>query len=175
MTKPASGSKLYGYLQALAEPNKSACLALWRDNKERFEAAPGSLSKHQTWSGGYIDHVEETMDFAADLFRSMSARRPLGFSLADVVLVLFLHDLEKPFRYVDPKAEFASDDEKKVFIDGIVEKYGIVLSDDHKNALRYIHGEGTDYSRTERLQGPLAAFAHICDVASARIWFDFPL
>jgi hypothetical protein len=46
----------------------------------------------------------------------MNNFRPLGFSLSDAILILFLHDLEKP----------------------------------------------------------LAAFVHLCDTTSARIWPDFP-
>ena len=87
-------------------------------------------------------------------------------------MILFLHDLEKPFKYVVPKTGFHSDKEKEEFIYRLIAKYDIVLNDEQKNALKYIHGEGSDYSPTERIQLPLAAFCHMCDVASARIWFD---
>lgn len=161
-------------LEHVTEPNRSACLKLWNDNKQRFEEAPGSLVKHQAWKGGYIDHLEESINFGINLFQMMNEYRKLEFTVADIVLVLYLHDLEKPFRYVEPKTAFNSDEEKKEFINTMIQQYGIVLDDIHKNALTYIHGEGDDYSRTERIQKPLAAFVHICDTASARIWFDYP-
>lgn len=166
--------KLRELLDLIDVPNKTKCLTLFEDNKGRFEKAPGSLSKHQSWEGGYLDHLEETMNFSADLFNLMNNKRQLDFSLSDVLLVLFLHDLEKPFRYTEPKIELNSDKEKEVFIKKIIDEYGISLKDNHINALKYIHGEGDEYSRTERIQKPLAAFCHICDVASARIWFDYP-
>jgi hypothetical protein len=161
-------------LNYIEEPNRDKCLSLFSDNKDRFEASPGSLTKHQAWTGGYIHHLEETMNFGIGLYKMMNDYRELDFTLSDVILVLFLHDLEKPFRYVEPKQEFSSDQDKESFIQNVITQYRIVLAPEHLNALKYIHGEGDDYSRTERVQGPLAAFVHICDVASARIWFDFP-
>ncbi len=169
---------LIALMDRIDEPNRSACRKIYEDHKERFEAAPGSLTKHQAWPGGYIGHVEETMNFGKDLFALMNSNRPLDFSLSDALLVLFLHDLEKPFRYVESKREFHSDDEKEDFIEKMIGKneggYGFELTEAHRNALRYVHGEGDDFSRTERVQKPLAAFVHMCDVASARIWFDYP-
>jgi hypothetical protein len=161
-------------IQLIDEPNRTACLTIYADNKERFDKAQGSLAKHQAWTGGYVDHLEEAMNFGLSLFDLMNESRPLPFTVSDILLVLFLHDLEKPFRYIDPKIEFKSDVEKHEFIEGKIHDYGMVLTDDHKNALEFIHGEGDSYSRTERVQKPLAAFVHMCDVASARIWFDYP-
>lgn len=154
--------------------NKAKCLKLLDDNKARFEEAPGSLSKHQAWKGGYIDHLVETMNIASGIYQFSTIGRGLPFTLSDVVLVLFLHDLEKPFKYVEPKTHFDSDHDKKIFINSLIDKYEILLNEDQKNALKYIHGEGSDFSPTERIQSPLAAFCHICDVFSARIWFDYP-
>lgn len=161
-------------LNFIEEPNRTACENLLDDNKKRFEDAPGSLTKHQAWSGGYIHHLEESMNFGYGLFGLMNGFRKLDFSLSDVMLVLFLHDLEKPFKYVKTKIEFNSDKEKELFIWNKAEKYGIILNDVHKNSLRYTHGEGDDFSTTERIQKPLVAFVHVCDTVSARIWFDYP-
>lgn len=149
-------------------------MTLLNDYKPRFEKAPGSQSKHQAWAGGYIDHLEEVMNFARSLYELMNNERRLSFSLSDALLVLYLHDIEKPFKYTAPVREFKSDEEKKEFLMEVVLKYNFKLTDDHLNALKYIHGEGDDYNPITRLQGPLAAFVHICDVASARIWFDYP-
>lgn len=156
------------------EPNRTACLKIFNDNKERFEQAPGSLTKHQAWIGGYINHLEEAMNIASSMFEMMNNFRTLDFTLSDAILILFLHDLEKPFRYIEPKQELNTEKEKKDFVQTIIDKYGIILNENHKNALHYIHGEGDDYSRTENVQKPLAAFVHLCDTTSARIWPDFP-
>jgi len=154
--------------------NRGSCLKLFEDNKVRFEKAPGSLLKHQAWKGGYIDHLTETMNFAISIYEITNAKRKLPFFISDVILVLFLHDLEKPFKYVEPKFDFHSDEDKEIFINKLIDEYGIILNEDQRNALKYIHGEGSDFLPDKRIQKPLAAFCHICDVFSARIWFDYP-
>lgn len=161
-------------LKLIDEPNRSACYKLFKDHKERFFKSPGSSNNHQAWDGGYIGHLEEIMNVAVALHKLMNDFRKLDFTLSDALIVLFLHDLEKPFHYIEPKIKFGSDREKYSFIREMAEKYGITLTEHHLNALKYVHGEGNDYSKTGRVQKPLAAFVHICDAASARIWFDHP-
>jgi hypothetical protein len=156
------------------EPNRSCCIKLFDEHKDRFEKAPGAQTKHQAWPGGYIHHLEETMNFARSLYDLMSRDRPLPFSLSDALLVLYLHDLEKPFKYVAPIMDFNSDNEEKDFLVSIAKSYNFNLTPEHLNGLTYIHGEGDEYHPTKRIQGPLAAFVHVCDVVSARIWFDYP-
>ncbi len=162
------------FLSKIDEPNSTRCKQLLTDFEERFKAAPGALRKHQSWKGGYIHHLEETMNLGEVFYKKMNDFRKLPFSFSDVVLILFLHDLEKPFRYVPTKKEFGNDIEKHDFIESLIKKYKIKLTANHKNALQYIHGEGDDFSRTKRIQKPLAAFVHCLDTMSARIWFDEP-
>lgn len=166
--------KLKMLLSLIDSSNREKCLLLLEDNIARFKEAPGSISKHQAWKGGYIDHLNETMKIAESIYAITNMKREHSFSIGDVILVLFLHDLEKPFKYVEPKTNFNSDNDKEIFINNLIDKYEIVLSQEQKNALKYIHGEGADFSLTERIQSPLSAFCHICDVFSARIWFDYP-
>jgi hypothetical protein len=164
------------YLLYIEQPNRDRCKKLLKEHYERFSQAPGSLAKHQAWKGGYLDHLEETMSFAVNLYIIMSSskRRKLPFTLSSAILVLFLHDLEKPFKYVEPKREFEDDLAKKGFVVKMLFDYHIVLTKEEKNALTYIHGEGSDYHPTQRIQNELAAFTHICDTVSARIWYDYP-
>ena len=49
-----------------------------------------------------------------------------------------------------------------------------LICEEHKIALKYIHGEGDDYQKDKRVMTPLCAFCHCCDVISARIFFDYP-
>ena len=40
--------------------------------------------------------------------------------------------------------------------------------------MRYIEGEGGDRRADARVMNELAAFCHLCDVASGRLFYDFP-
>lgn len=129
----------------------------------------------------YLDHITEVMNIALVLFRELDARRPLPFSISDILLVVFLHDLEKPWKYemgedghLRHKAAMLTKTDHQRFRMAKLAEYGIVLSVDHENGLKYAEGELEDYSSRERKMSPLAALAHLCDVTSARIWFDHP-
>jgi hypothetical protein len=156
---------------------------LWNDFWPVIEKSPGSSFNHQNWAGGYIDHLQETFVIADQLYNLYNQRRPLDFSLEDVQQVLFVHDLEKPFKYADRSllinqqliayhqlAKNSPDRLKEI----LAEQYCLPLTLEHWNAIKYIHGEGDDYSGQKRVSSPLAAFSHICDYSSARIWFDYP-
>ena len=116
--------------------------------------------------------------FAEKLYEmSIALWRPLPFRLSDAFLTLFLHDLEKPWKYgwtdEDVKTVQSFSDPKD-FIFYMAKKYGIQLSEMHINAIQYVHWEGVEYNPDLRIQQPLAAFIHVCDVMSARVYFDYP-
>jgi hypothetical protein len=153
-----------------------------RDHGQLFRTAPGSSNNHQAWPGGYWDHVVETMNLVVALYEPLRARRNLPFTRQSALFVMFLHDLEKPWRYsLDDsgellvRADLVKKSERKAFRDEQLAKYGIKLSADEANALQYVEGELDGYTPGERVQGPLAAFCHACDNLSARLWFDYPL
>ena len=95
----------------------------------------------------------------------------LEFSLSDAIFILFIHDLEKPFKYIEPSFKFKNREEESTFKLKILKDYQIKLEDSHLNALKYIHGEGDDYCE-DRVMGTLATFCHVCDITSARIWYN---
>ncbi len=178
--------KLYRPIEQLLAmidgPNSVASRKMLADNRRLFETVQGSTNNHQAWPGGYIDHVTDGMNIAIVLYDLYNALRPLPFSLSDALLVFFLHDIEKPWKYwvchedgqlyYRPGVETKAD--AHAFRDAKLAEYGIVLTDDQRNAMRYVEGELDDYSSRHRVMGPLAAFCHLCDVTSARIWFDHP-
>jgi hypothetical protein len=159
---------------------KVKLLALYTKYKGQMSTSAGSQHNHQAWEGGYMDHVVDTMNIARLFYTTMADKRRLEFSLSDALVVLFLHDIEKAF---------------PVRIDALVgsglsrqkakskTKYRILheedlwelLNEDQKNALDNCEGENESYSNTQRIMRPLAAFCHICDTTSARIWFERPL
>jgi hypothetical protein len=196
-------------------PNSELLQRLIIDNSERMMSAPGSSKNHQAWVGGYIDHVIETMNIACQMFWTFEGLgRPLPFVLSDALVVMFLHDLEKPWKHflpldknmclcghwhVDHKrinpwsdaacnhctglprncnmfrhVELKTKEDRKAFRDGMIEEYGILLSDDQKNALKYVEGiPDSEYKPGDRIMGELAAFCHCCDILSARLWYDW--
>lgn len=154
---------------------------LWQivtDNRESFVEAMGSSGNHQAWKGGYLDHIAETMNIACQLYRTLSGLRKLPFELPDVLEVMFLHDIEKPFKAGDKllyKGKFtdATKSNRKQFRASIIEEYGITLTPAQENALRYVEGvPDCEYTPGERTMGELAAFCHCCDILSARLWHD---
>jgi hypothetical protein len=160
--------------------NGAACARILADHRKLFETVQGSTHNHQAWPGGYLDHVLEIMNIAVLLYGQMNALRPLPFSLSDLLLVVFLHDVEKPWKYelvdgqLQHKAEMQGKAVHQAFRMATLAKYGVVLTPEHENGLKYAEGELTDYTNQRRMMGPLAALAHMCDVASARLWFDHP-
>lgn len=169
-------------IDMIDEPNKRCCKNIFEDNKELFIDARGSSYKHQNWWGGYLDHLTETMNYATVFYSTLDNLRPLPFSLSDSLLVLYLHDKEKPWRYIkqddgswkiNPKL-VNKEIQVEPFVKQKIKKYGFALSPAHLNALKYVEGEKGDYSQKERVQGILAAFVHLCDNWSARGLYDYP-
>ena len=160
------------------EPNREKCLKLYQDNQEIFDKAPAAVSNHQAWPGGYMDHVREVMNLAIKLYQSMGEIRPLPFSLSDALLALFLHDLEKPWRFCGDETTRQNLDERQnrdPFRKAKMEEYEIILSPFQENGIDYVEGElDGSYTPHRRTMNELAAFCHMCDVASARLWYDYP-
>ena len=152
------------------------------DHRPLFETIPGSTHNHQAWPAGYMEHVQECCNYAYHLYDfDQSFGRPLPFSRSDALLIMFLHDLEKPWRIevmedgtvrnrlgLDTKEAFKAFREQKLV------EYGITLTPYQLNGLTYVEGEIKNYSSKHRVMNELAAFCHKVDVWSARGWYDYP-
>lgn len=168
-------------IEAFDELNRAACKRLYDENIELFKKAMGSTHNHQAWDGGYIDHITEAMNVCVLLYPIYNVRK-LNFTLADALLVIFLHDLEKPWKkklleaYGRPVRDgdflYVSKHHRKIFRLQKIQEYGIILNEQQQNALNYVESENDDYSNKKRVMNELAAFCHIADVSSARIWYD---
>jgi hypothetical protein len=160
------------------EPNRTSCEKIYLENKDIFDKAKWSTIKHQAWEWWYLDHIKDISNIAIKLYKNFSVwDRKFDFSLSDALLTLFLHDLEKPWKYAwndEQIKELKSFHNYKEFIMSKINEYWFVLNNNHLNALKYVHWEWDDYNPNVRIQWPLWAFIHICDTMSARIWFDFP-
>jgi hypothetical protein len=121
------------------------------------------------------------MNIAIVLYERLSSIRPLPFSASDALLVVFLHDIEKPWKYeVGPSGQLQhieslrTKEAQHEFRARKLQECGITLTSEQENAMKYVEGEFSDYTNRRRVMGPLAALCHLADVTSARIWFDHP-
>lgn len=164
------------------EPMRSLCFRFLSDNRDIVAKAPGASHNHQVWRGGYLDHIQESMNIGIVFYALLQKLRPFPFSLSDALLVLFLHDIEKPWRYerdetggIQEAKGLGTKEERHKFQNKKLAEYGFQLTLPQENALRYVEGELYDYTSLQRVMGPLAAFCHLADITSARIWFNHPL
>ena len=166
-------------LRRVDEPYRSAFRRLLAEHGELFSSARGSSHNHQAWPGGYADHVREAMNIAVVLYEALAPLRPVPFSLSDALVVMFVHDLEKPWAYEEVGGTWRRREGLKenahAFRLARLAEAGLTLPEELERAVAFVEGEGGKYSNTERGMSPLAAFCHMCDVASARLWHDYPL
>lgn len=155
-------------ISIIDEPNRMACMKLYQDNVDLFNTMQGSTHNHQAWKGGYNDHICEVMNICILLYPIYQMRKQ-DFLLQDALLVCFLHDLEKPW-----KSKSTDKLSGRLLRALKINEYGITLTEQHLNAIEYVEGERENYSRDKRTMNELAAFCHIADVWSARIWHNYP-
>ncbi|MDO8523004.1 MAG: hypothetical protein Q7S12_01805 [bacterium] len=170
-------------LEFIDEPNRSACKKLLGDNRALFQTVQGSTHNHQAWKGGYWDHIQEAMNRGVFYYRieEKETGRRYAFTLSSLLLVLFVHDIEKPWSYeLDEKGEarrkpdLASKATQHEFRNQKLKKYAITLTPEEQNAMKYVEDEHNDYTNKRRVMNELAGLCHICDVYSARVGHDCP-
>jgi len=181
--RPPDYQTLEDMLYQIHGSNGEACREIYANYKDLFQTAPGSSHNHQAWPGGYQDHVTEAMNLASALYDTLDAARVLPFEKSDALLVMFLHDLEKPFKYMIDEQGNLSDNpaipDKKARAakrQEVMDQYGIELNAQQANAMRYVEGiRDEDYTPKKRIMGELAALCHCADILSARLWYNHPL
>ena len=149
--------------------------------------APGSRRAHQAFPGGYREHMRQTMMIASHLYELTQMTGAFNhlppeerFDESDALLVMFLHDIEKPFLF-----EMKPDDtvgfrtqmtkpERTQFRDDFIVHHGFQLDDRHQNALDHVEGVRDHlYVPGQRADKPLAALCHAADNLSARLFYDY--
>ncbi len=149
------------------------------ENRGLLLAARGSSHNHQDWVGGYLDHIVDGSNIAIRLYECLSGLRALPFELSSALVVFFVHDTEKPWKYalqtsVRSLYELETKEQRREFRLAKIAEYGIALSAEESRALEYVEGEGKAYSPQFRAMNELGAFCHMVDVASARLWHAYP-
>jgi len=163
-------------IMTLDEHNREACTRLYDAIRFQYRQSPGSSGNHQAWYGGYLDHVSEMINIGMVMYYALNEKRKLPFTHVDIILVALLHDIEKPWRFCsDEELAKGSKADRAQFRDQIIAQYNIRLTNEQRNAIKYVEGEGPDYTNGQRIMGPLAAFCHAADTLSARMWHDRPL
>src|SRR5262245_49308129 len=141
-------------LQRTDEPYRSAFPRLLAEHGERFRLARGSTHNHQAWAGGYLDHIVEVMNTAVILHDALGRLRPFPFSLSDALVVLFVHDLEKPWAYEEAQGVWQRraglKENAHEFRLATLAAAGVVLPPELERAVFFVEGEGSHYSNRTR-------------------------
>ena len=176
--------KIEYFLEQIKWENSKACLDLHKHFLDNYSDAKGSSFNHQAWIWWYMQHIKDILNLSEIIYNSTSKYHENKFDLEDSYLVLFLHDIEKPVFYTKNKTnevlnllEWKTEENKEMYVwkvrDYFLKKFNIVLSNDIKHALKYIHWECDGFSQKKRLSSPLWAHCHIVDTYSARISHDY--
>ena len=121
------------------------------------------------------------MNIAVDLFNDWKDK--LTVNLDDVIIVSFIHDLDKMYKYeLRPLSEEKEDKPfypykhknratypPEMDVLRILAEHGISLTREQTEALAWHHGGWSDASKTYRSNSQLAVFVHVADLFSARV------
>lgn len=187
--------KLKDFIAAMDSDNKAAIWAIYKHYEDLLYTHPGSSHNHQAWPGGLVDHLAEVCRYAYTDYEVIECGndptfgQPLHRFYFDdqAMIAIFCHDAEKFVVYGnkdDPRcapflimaADATSKVEKEKIKWHVLEhwrvKFGLELNEEVINAIKYTHGEGDDYSNTQRVMNPLAVLVGNADRRSARIGFN---
>jgi len=151
-------------------------LKLYDDIEEKLNNNPASIKYHHNYPSGLYIHTLEVMRFALELFDQYKEKMSQHFTRDDIILIAFIHDLEKTTKYKKNLSANAGisetyflynyaklDMNDSTEVVNIVSRYGLYLTDIHINALCYHHG---GWSPQKGKLTELAALIHIADLMS---------
>jgi len=175
---------------------KFKLLTMHQNLKDKIEYWPAAISHHHKWKGGYADHVKEVMLLGISMFNTINSAgerysKKLNFTLDDVIIVCYVHDIDKLWRYKDMPASDYRRQEKygaKIWdkADGLLypdesakvvqicAKNGIILTDEQIEAVSHHHlGFSLNLSSVYSYEGSctgLAALVGSADMMSGTIF-----
>jgi len=170
MRKYIEGIKNKTYLEPM--------LKMYDDIEQAMQNAPASTKFHHRDKGGLFRHTKEVMEIGLQLYDILLAdMRKRAITKDDVIIVTFIHDIEKLVKYRRMKEPTAYqtfeynydkvDINDTAFIVHFVTKYGLALTEKHLNSLTFSHG---GWSRDRGKMMPLAVLLHAADLLSTNLY-----
>lgn len=168
------------YLEEVKMPAlRKNLLKLYDDIEEKLKNNPASIKYHHNYSSGLYVHTLEVMQFALEIFEMYKEKFVNYFTRDDVILVTFVHDLEKITKYKSNTSQNNGfnwtpflynydnvDMNDSVEVITLIGKYNIFLTDIQANAVCYHHG---GWSPQKGKLTELATLTHIADLLSCNI------
>lgn len=181
--------EIIDYLNSIHNKNyKEPLLKMYNDLEVKMKEMPAAIRHHHAEIGGFYRHTKEVIEIALKFYNALKSEFEKRFILEDdVILVAFLHDLEKLDKYkfnkdYNPALKYTKGYNEtqfkfnydKIDMDDVSQvvriayEYGLKLEDKHLNSLCYSHG-GWSLNPKGRL-GPLACLLHSADLMSANMF-----
>lgn len=168
------------YLEEIRMPAlRKNVIKLYDDIEEKLKSNPASIKYHHDYASGLYVHTLEVMRFAVDIFEMYKEEFIKHFTRDDVILVAFIHDLEKITKYKKNPSIRAGVSEPyfmynygKLDLNDTAEvtrlagQYNIHLTDMQLNSVG-LHMGG--WSKDKGRLTCLAALIHIADLLSTNI------
>lgn len=165
------------YLEEVRMPSlRKNLLKLYDDIEEKLKVNPASIKYHHNYPSGLYIHTLEVMRFALEIFETYKEKMIQHFTRDDIILVSFIHDLEKVTKYrrnlsqnagiSEPYFTYNSsklDMNDTAEVVNLIGRYGIHLSDLQLNSVA-LHMGGWSVDRGKLSE--LAALIHIADLMS---------
>lgn len=114
---------------------------------------PSSYRGHHKWEGGYLYHVYEVMAISLRLYQSIKSLDGHAFGSDDLLLVSYVHDLEKLWKYQRATESWklkkgqvyeyipgAVNFDESAKVVQVCAQYGVLLNDMHLEAISHHHG-----------------------------------
>ena len=177
----ANGDKLLDLLEKIEDQDlRPKVIELYKKFEDKINYYPASSTAHHNWPFGWSDHTAQVIDFGIKLYKNVVPKSLADFTLDDVILVCFVHDLDKLWRYKEAEGKR----KKKIHFDYVKRlpfeptskviaecfRNGIELTDQHIEAINNHHGGFTPHlisvqSKNVRLS-QLSSVVHAADLFS---------
>ena len=173
------------YLETYLNDNiKENAIKMYNANINDIAYWPASVRYHHNEEGGLARHLEEVIYYGLKLYNAFESEcKKKLITKSDVVLLGFIHDLEKMTKYVNnndydeqvfkPNVYRFKYDYKKIDchdsakVVNLCSKFGITLTEKQLNALCYHHG---GWTKDQGNMTPLAILLHEADLMS--VYFE---